>query len=372
MGLDLIATRRQLHQIPELGFQEIKTQALILTTLDQFEGKEYMTIKRWRTGVLVKIHGKQPKRTIAYRTDIDGLPIQEKTGYAFQSKHEGQMHACGHDFHMTIALGVIENLLKHRPKDDVVIVFQPAEEGPGGALPLLHSDEFNAWRPDEIFALHVAPEYPTGTIATREGLLFANTSELFIDFKGKGGHAAYPHLANDMVVAASHFITQIQSIISRRLDPLNAGVVTIGKVTSGTKQNIIADSARVEGTLRALNPETMQVMKEAIQAHVAGIETAFSCRATIDFGSNYYQVHNHSEQTREFIQYCRDHDYDLVICKEAMTGEDFGYFLKEIPGFMFWLGVSSEAGLHDAHFQPDEAAIETAVKLVTAYISRGA
>lgn len=368
MELDLVATRRHFHQIPELGFQEFKTQALILDVLDQFEGKENMTIKTWKTGVLVKINGKQPTRTIAYRADIDGLPITEETGYPFRSKHEGQMHACGHDFHMTIALGVVDNLLHHRPQNDVVIIFQPAEEGPGGALPLLQSDVFKAWYPDEIFALHVAPEYSTGVVAIREGLLFANTSELFIDFKGKGGHAAYPHLANDMVVAASHFITQIQSIISRRLDPLNAGVITIGKVASGMKQNIIADSARVEGTLRALNPATMQLMKQAIQDHVAGIETAFSCTASIDFGSNYYQVINHSEQTQAFIRYCQEHNYELHICKEAMAGEDFGYFLKEIPGFMFWLGVRSEAGLHDAHFQPDEAALETAVKLVTHYM----
>jgi len=370
MGLDLVAIRRQFHQIPELGFQEFKTQALILAVLDRFEGKENMTIKTWETGVLVKVSGKQPTRTIAYRADIDGLPITEETGYLFHSKHEGQMHACGHDFHMTIALGVVDNLLQHRPDNDVVIIFQPAEEGPGGALPLLQSDAFKAWYPDEIFALHVAPEYSTGMVAIREGLLFANTSELFIDFKGKGGHAAYPHLANDMVVAASHFITQIQSIISRRLDPLSAGVVTIGKMTSGTKQNIIADSARVEGTLRALSPQTMQLLKKAIQDHVAGIETAFSCTASIDFGSNYHQVVNHSEQTQAFMRYCREHNYDVQICKEAMTGEDFGYFLKEIPGFMFWLGVSSESGLHDACFQPDEAALEIAVELVTNYIRR--
>ncbi|GGH74129.1 N-acetyldiaminopimelate deacetylase [Pullulanibacillus pueri] len=372
MGLDLIQTRRSFHRIPELGFQEHKTQALILNTLESFSAGERLSIKTWKTGVLVFIRGTQPEnhKTKAYRTDIDGLPIQEETGYDFCSEHEGNMHACGHDFHMTIALGVIERLIADPPEHNVLVIFQPAEEGPGGALPMLKSSEFNEWRPDEIMALHVAPEYPTGTIATREGLLFANTSELFIDLKGKGGHAAYPHLSNDMVVAASHFVTQIQSIVSRRIDPLDSAVVTIGKVTGGTKQNIIAETARIEGTLRALDPKTMDQIKRSIKAHLVGIEASFECDAEIDFGSNYYQVYNHSQPTSDFIDYCRSSNYPLVICKEAMTGEDFGYFLKDIPGFMFWLGVDSEAGLHAAKFKPDENALHMGVEIVTGYLKK--
>ena len=370
MGLDVIHLRRKFHRIPELGFEEYKTQALILETLEQLPGKERMTVKTWKTGVLVLIAGIEPTRTRAYRTDIDGLPIKEETGYDFCSEHEGNMHACGHDFHMTIAIGVIERLLQDPPKNNVLIIFQPAEEGPGGALPMLESAEFNEWRPDDILALHVAPEYPAGTIATREGLLFANTSELFIDFKGRGGHAAYPHLANDMVVAASHFVTQIQTIVSRRVDPLDSAVVTIGKITAGTKQNIIAESARVEGTMRALDPETMVKLKKGIEAHVAGIEKAFDCEGTIDYGANYYQVFNHAQPTQAFMEYCQKLNYPLVICKEAMTGEDFGYFLKEIPGLMFWLGVDSQAGLHEATFKPNEQAIEVGIDVVSGYLKQ--
>ncbi|MFC4617179.1 N-acetyldiaminopimelate deacetylase [Camelliibacillus cellulosilyticus] len=371
MALDLIQTRRAFHRIPEIGFKEEKTQALILDILKQLPGGDRLTVQTWQTGVLVKIVGTEPTRTIGFRCDIDGLPIQEETGDEFASEHNGFMHACGHDFHMTIALGVIERLLKDPPKDHVVVIFQPAEEGPGGADPMLKSDVFNEWRPDWIFALHIAPEYPVGMIATKPGLLFANTSELFIDFHGKGGHAAYPHLANDMVVAASHFVTAIQSIVSRRIDPIDSGVITIGKIEGGTKQNIIAETARLEGTIRALKPDTMILIKREIEAHARGIGAAFNCDVEIDYGSNYYQVYNHPQETQRFIDFCEDSGFPVQICREAMTGEDFGYFLKEIPGFLFWLGVDSAAGLHDAKLKPDEAALQKGVDIVSGYILHG-
>lgn len=366
--MDYVGVRRALHQIPELGFEEYQTQQFLLDQISQLP-QEHLEIKTWRTGILVKVSGERPERTIGFRCDIDGLPIQEETGYAFRSRHEGKMHACGHDFHMTIALGVLEKLTKIPISDDVIIIFQPAEEGPGGALPMLQSDVFLSWKPDVIFALHIAPEYPAGTVAVKEGLLFANTSELFIDLKGKGGHAAYPHLANDMVVAASAFVTQIQSIVSRRINPLDSAVITIGKVTGGTKQNIIAETARIEGTIRALDPRTMPIIKQQIEAHVSGVETAYQCEATIDYGANYYQVYNTPDVTQEFIDYCRSADHDLTFCQEAMTGEDFGYFLKTIPGFMFWLGVNSESGLHSSTLMPDEQAIVKGIDIVFGFIT---
>ncbi len=193
-----------------------------------------------------------PTKTIGYRTDIDGLPITEETGLPFQSQHPGSMHACGHDFHMSIALGVLTHFVKKPIDDHLVFLFQPAEEGPGGAEPMLNSDVLDGWKPDIIFALHIAPEYPVGTIAIKPGLLFADTSELFIDLRGKGGHAARPHQTNDMVVAACSLVTQLQSVVARNVDPLDSAVITIGKITSGTVQNIIAETARLEGTIRTL------------------------------------------------------------------------------------------------------------------------
>ncbi|WP_349410763.1 N-acetyldiaminopimelate deacetylase [Pseudalkalibacillus sp. SCS-8] len=365
---DLIEIRRSLHRIPELGFQEVKTQRFLLNHIQSLP-QENLEVVEWKTGLLVKVHGAKPDKTVGYRADIDGLPIEEETTYEFKSEHPGMMHACGHDFHMTIALGVLSHFASNQPKDNLLFVFQPAEEGPGGALPILESEVFNAFRPDMMVALHIAPDLPVGTIGTKEGLLFANTSELFIDLTGKGGHAAYPHKANDMVVAASNLVSMMQTIVSRNIDPLDSAVVTIGKITGGTKQNIIAEKARIEGTIRTLSPEAMGKVKKRIEALVAGIETGFECEAEIDYGSNYYQVDNEPQLTREFMKFVQDSKYDLIVSDKAMTGEDFGYFLKEIPGFMFWLGVDTPYGLHHSRIEPKEDALEVAVNLLIEYLN---
>lgn len=363
-----VALRRELHKIPELGFREFKTQQFLLDYLYSLP-QDSMEIKTWKTGILVKISGRNPSKMIGYRADIDGLPIIEETGLPFKSVHSEQMHACGHDFHMSIALGLIAKFIEERINDDLLFIFQPAEEGPGGAEPMLKSEIMKEWKPDMILALHIAPEYPVGTIALRKGLLFANTSELFIDLKGKGGHAAYPHNTNDMVVAACTLVSQLQSIISRNIDPLDSAVVTIGKITGGTVQNIIAEKARLEGTIRTLSPESMKKVKSRIQALVKGIEVGYECEASIDYGSMYHQVYNETALTKEFMEFARSNtDINVVECREAMTGEDFGYMLEEIPGFMFWLGVDSEYGLHHARLNPNEAAIEKAIELIAAYL----
>ncbi|HAQ07653.1 MAG TPA: N-acetyldiaminopimelate deacetylase [Bacillus bacterium] len=363
-----IKIRRDLHKIPELGFREFKTQAYLLEYLHQLpEGR--MEIKTWKTGAFVKIKGNDPQKTIGYRADIDGLPITEETGLQFKSIHEGNMHACGHDFHMSIALGLITYFVNNPIKDNLLFLFQPAEEGPGGAEPMLQTDIMKEWKPDMIVALHIAPEYPVGTIATREGLLFANTSELFIDLKGKGGHAAYPHNTNDMIVAACALVTQLQSIVSRNIDPLDSAVVTVGKISSGTVQNIIAETARIEGTIRTLSVESMNKVKERIEALVKGIQVGYQCETEIDYGAMYHQVYNHEKLTREFINFASSNEsVNVIECREAMTGEDYGYMLKDIPGFMFWLGVDSGYGLHHAKLNPDEKAISKAIGFLSEYI----
>lgn len=365
----LTEIRRELHQIPEPGFQEFKTQAFLLNYINGLPDSR-IEIKTWRTSILVKIKGKDPKRCLAWRTDMDGLPIEEQTSYTFRSKHAGFMHACGHDMHMTIALGILTHFVEHPIDDDLLFVFQPAEEGPGGAKPMLECEEFQSWRPDAIFGLHIAPEYPVGAIATKQGILFANTSEIFIDLTGTGGHAAFPHLANDMVIAGAHLVTQLQSIVSRNVDPLDSAVITIGKIEGGTKQNIIAETARLEGTIRTLNMDVMSRVKNRIEAIVHGIEQSFACRAEIDYGANYCQVFNEASLTTEFMNFVReDNCANLIECKEAMTGEDFGYFLAEIPGFMFWLGVETPYSLHHAKIEPNEDAIGVAVRTVTHYLT---
>ncbi|PTX64288.1 N-acetyldiaminopimelate deacetylase [Melghirimyces profundicolus] len=364
-----VEIRRQLHRIPELGFAEFKTQRFILDYLSRLP-QDRLEVKTWRTGVLVKVKGTRPTRTIGYRTDMDGLPIHEETGVEFTSEHPGQMHACGHDLHMAIALGILTHFAERPVRDDLLFLFQPAEEGPGGALPMMESEEFRSWRPDCLFALHIGPDYPVGTIATRPGILFANTSELFIDLVGTDGHASLPHRSNDMVIAGSQLAMQLQTIISRNIDPLDSAILTLGKVTIGTKQNIIPGNARLEGTIRTLSMESMEKIKSRIRSLVRGIEEGFECEAHIDWGANYCQVENDPSLTREFMDWAARHGNVRVMeCRESMAGEDFGYFLREIPGFMFWLGVDSPHGLHHPRIHPNEDAIPVAIDLMTRWLT---
>jgi N-acetyldiaminopimelate deacetylase len=365
--------RRQLHRIPEAGYQEVKTQALILDYVGRLSSAR-LEVRTWHTGVLIHVKGLIGKRRIGYRADMDGLPIQEQTSYPFRSEHEGFMHACGHDLHMAIALGVLTRIVENPVDDDVLFIFQPAEEGPGGALPMLENcDALKLWRPDLILALHIAPEYSVGTIATRPGILFANTSELFIDITGVGGHAAYPHRANDAIVAASALVLQLQTIVSRNMNPLDAAVLTLGVLQAGTKQNIIAEQARLEGTIRTLSQAAMTSIKVRIEALCRGLEMGYGIKTDIDYGANYYQVYNHESTTLQFMSFVSENfpEIRLLECSEAMTGEDFGYFLKEIPGFMFWLGVNTAYGLHHAKMEPDEGAIGIAIRVVSEYMARG-
>ncbi|MFC0214180.1 N-acetyldiaminopimelate deacetylase [Paenibacillus chartarius] len=366
-----VELRRKLHQIPEPGFEEFKTQQLLLDELAKLP-QERLTIRTWRTGILVRIAGTNPAKRFGYRADMDGLPIPEQTSLPFPSLHPGYMHACGHDLHMAIGMGIVSEFASAPMKDDLIVLFQPAEEGPGGALPMLGAEELQDWMPDQIAGLHIAPEYPVGTIATKPEILFANTSELFIDLTGRGGHAAFPHLANDMIVAAAQMVGQLQTIVARNVNPLDSAVITIGKIEGGTKQNIIAEKARLEGTIRTLSAQSMELVKGRIEAVVRGIEQSFDCQAHIDYGSNYKQVYNDPALTAEFMEWLRgDQEYtgvELVECPVAMTGEDFGYFLERIPGFMFWLGVDTPYGLHHAKLEPNEGAIDVAIRTVSRYL----
>ncbi|RNF38523.1 N-acetyldiaminopimelate deacetylase [Planococcus salinus] len=358
--MDLVEIRRDLHKIPEIGFQETKTQAYLINLLDAFP-QERLEIVRWRTGIAVKVKGLNPGRTIGWRTDIDGLPITEETGFDFQSEHPGYMHACGHDIHMAIAIGFLDKLVNDPIDEDAVILFQPAEEGPGGALPLLEwlKQERTDFLPDEIYALHIAPDLPVGTVGTRPGLLFANTSELFIDLHGKGGHAAYPHLTQDMAVAAAALLLQLQTIVSRNVNPMDSAVLTVGKLSAGTVQNIIAEHARLEGTIRTLNNDSMQKMKQRIEAICRSIEEGYECRLSIDYGSSYLEVNNDDQLAEKFLGFAGSAEGIQAIRSEAaMTGEDFGYFTAEIPGLMFWAGVDSSHGLHHAKLNPDERILD--------------
>ncbi|MCT6876849.1 MAG: N-acetyldiaminopimelate deacetylase [Lactobacillus apis] len=368
----LIQIRRDLHQIPEVALQEHDTKQYLLKVIQQFDQQflQIKTVPELPTALLVRVQGKRPKKTIGYRADIDGLPVKEKTGLAFSSKNEGKMHACGHDIHMTVALGILNYFSEHQPQDNLLFFFQPAEESKNGGKLAYEQDVFTGeWRPDEFFALHVTPDLPAGTIGCRNGTLFAGAAEINIDLYGQDGHAAYPQRANDMVVAAAALISQIQTIVARSIDPIESGVITIGKVRAGTIRNAIAGHAHLEGTLRGLTQTMIEQIEKRLREVTAGIGQSFAARAEIEINQGgYWPVENDPKITAEFIDYMKNNPaVKYQETEPAMTGEDFGYLLAKIPGTMCWLGVEDDSQLHSATFSPQESAIEAGIKAIVGF-----
>ena len=373
--LDLIQTRRDLHQIPEIGLEEFKTQAYLLNVIEKLTaGKDFVQIRTWQTGILVYLQGSQPERTIGWRTDIDGLPIIEETGLTFASQHQGRMHACGHDFHMTIALGSLELALEKQPKNNLLFLFQPAEENEAGGMLMYEDGAFGDWLPDQFYALHVRPDLKVGQIATNTGTLFAGTCEVKIHFKGKGGHAAFPHQANDALVAASYFVTQVQSVVSRNVDPIEGAVVTFGVFQAGTTNNVIADSAFLHGTIRALTHSMSLLVQKRVKAIAEGVAAAFDMDVEVELKQGgYLPVENNPELARELMTFFDEKEgIELIDIEPAMTGEDFGYLLSKVPGVMFWLGIDSPHALHHPQMSPKEEALAVGVEAVSSFLAKKA
>ncbi|WP_087640154.1 N-acetyldiaminopimelate deacetylase [Enterococcus sp. 9D6_DIV0238] len=365
----LIEIRRQLHQIPEIGLEEIETQKKLLTLIRQIE-KDYIEVKVWQTGILVFIHGKSPKKTIGWRTDIDGLPITEEVISNFKSMREGFMHACGHDFHMTIALGLLEQLAKEQPENNYLFLFQPAEENEAGGMLMYDGGAFGEWLPDEFYGLHVNPDLPVGTITTKVGTLFAATCEVQVTLVGKGGHAAFPQDSNDMIIAGMSFVQQAQTIVSRNVNPVEGAVVTFGTFNAGSATNVIAGKATISGTIRTLTDEMNQLTQKRIREIGEGIAKSFNCEVDVFLDQKgYVPVINDQVTTERFMRFMeQEEEVSFYEAGVAMTGEDFGYLLSKVPGTMFWLGVDSVYGLHSAKFDPKEEAIPFAVKHISAFL----
>ena len=370
---DLITIRRHLHQIPEVALEEVETHAFLMQVIGMMDQKflKILEPKELPTAILVRVQGSDPSRTIGYRTDIDGLPVDEKTGLPYASQHPGKMHACGHDMHMTVALGVLDYFASHQPKDNLVFFFQPAEESEAGGRRAYELGLFEGeWRPDEFYGLHVNPKMQTGVIGCRMGTLFAGTTEVNIDVIGKGGHAAFPQDAKDAVVAASALVMQVQTIISRSINPIESGVITLGKFEAGTIRNVIADHARLEGTIRGLTQVMIEKIKERVQEICEGIERSFEVEVRLGLNQGgYFPVENDPVLTKRFIRFMQENP-DVVYeeVPPAMTGEDFGYLLHQFPGTMFWLGVDGGAQLHEASMSPKEGAIQKGITAITEFL----
>ncbi len=370
----LIQVRRHLHEIPELALHETETHDYLLKVVKEFnqDNLEIRVPEELPTAILVLVHGSNPQRTIGYRTDIDALPVEEQTGLPFASHHPGVMHACGHDIHMTVALGVLSYFSDHQPKDNLLFFFQPAEESDYGGKRAYEAGVFSGkWRPDEFYGLHDNPDLPAGAIGCRMGTLFAGTTEVNIDINGKGGHAAYPQDANDTVVAAASLIMQVQTIISRNIDPIASGVITLGKVRGGTIRNVIAGHTRIEGTIRGLTQKMIEHIDHRLQAVCDGVAASFGLEVKLGLNQGgYWPVENNPQLTRRFIDYMQQApDVNFIETAPAMTGEDFGYLLAQFPGTMFWLGVDDDSQLHSATLTPNEDAIQKGVDAITGFLN---
>ena len=373
--LDLIQTRRDLHQIPEIGLEEFETQAYLLDVIKKLiAGKDFVELRTWRTGILVYLHGSQPTKTIGWRTDIDGLPVNEQTGLPFASKHQGRMHACGHDFHMTIALGSLERTLEKQPKNNLLFLFQPAEENEAGGMLMYKDQAFGDWLPDQFYGLHVRPDLKVGQIATNTHTLFAGTCEIKINFKGKGGHAAFPHEAKDAVVAASYFITQVQSVVSRSVNPIEGAVVTFGVLQAGTTNNVIAETAFLHGTIRSLTQEMLLLVQKRVTTIAEAVAAAFDMEVEIELKQGgYLPVENNPKLARELMDFFQEKEgVELIDIEPAMTGEDFGYLLLKVDGVMFWLGIDSPYALHHPQMSPKEEALAIGVEAVSSFLAKKA
>ena len=284
--------RRELHQIPEIGLQEYQTSAYIRRKLAEFGITE---TEQWLdTGVVAVIHGKQDAPAVAFRADMDALPVTEQTGCTFVSKREGYMHACGHDGHMTILLGFAKYLQEHREdlRGDVVLIFQPAEEGPGGAKLLVEAGLFQKHPVRCIIGCHIFPQVPQGKVACRKGAMMARNGEVDVLLYGESAHGAQPQLGHDAVLAAGAVITGLHTILSRNVSPLDSGVLTFGKVQGGEACNIIAKEVKLEGTMRAFSDEAYETMTQRIQEMAEGIAAGYGCHAEVVFRHMYRVVDN--------------------------------------------------------------------------------
>jgi amidohydrolase len=371
---DLVALRRQIHQQPELGFKEQLTAAKITSKLTEWGISHQTGIAQ--TGIVATIQGKKTSlepKTLAIRADMDALPIQEANDVPYKSQHDGVMHACGHDGHTSIALITAYYLSQHQNDfaGTVKIIFQPAEEGPGGAKPMIEAGVLQNPTVDAIIGLHLWNNLPLGTIGVRSGALMAAVERFNLTIQGKGGHGAMPHQTVDSIVLASQIVTALQTIVSRNVNPIDSAVVTVGQFNAGTAKNIIADTASLAGTVRYFNPNLAEFFHHRIESIVAGICAAYGATYQLEYIKFYPPVIN-DEKITELVRSVATElvETPLGIVPECQTmgGEDMSFFLQEVPGCYFFVGSANpDRSLAYPHHHPrfdfDEAALSTGVEM---------
>lgn len=350
----IISWRRDLHRIPEIGMELPKTTAYVKGVLEQL-GIEYEEFLGGNALVGL-IRGQQEGPTLALRADMDGLPMPEETGLDFASENEN-MHACGHDGHTAMLLGAAQilNENKDKLKGNVKLFFQPAEEGPGGALPMIEAGVMDNPQVDAVLGLHngkLHDDLPPGTIGVKHGALMASSDILAIKIKGKGGHGAYPEEAVDPIVVAGQVITALQTIVSRESAAVDPVVVTIGKIQGGHSFNIIPEEVLMQGTVRTFSNETRKKTAKRIKELVEGVARAMGTQAEVDYEFKYPPLINSDEFTDFFIDSAKEvleEESIIQLRNPVMGAEDMSYFLEKVPGTYFFL---SNPGAIDGVYHP--------------------
>lgn len=379
----LIEMRRHLHTIPEIAFEEVETSSFVAEKLSELGIDVKTGIAK--TGVVGVLKGSGEK-TIALRADMDALPVTEENDVDYKSKYKGRMHACGHDAHMSMLLGVATILSKNKAhlKGNVKFIFQPSEESlPGGAKKMIEEGVLDNPKVDAVFGFHCDPTIPTGKIGFKAGALMAFTSEFTIFLKGKGGHAAVPEKSIDPIVMASDVIQELQKIPSRWINPLEPVVVTISSIHGGTTFNIIPEEIELKGTVRLLNMEFVDKVKEIIDSILKGITGIYGGSYQFDFVKGYPVLKNDEAFTTfmsKIIKELFGEENVIKIENPLMGGEDFAYYLEKVPGTFLRLGTGnkkkgSDYPWHHPRFNIDEDAlpIGTAlfVKCAIEYLNGG-
>lgn len=329
----IIQFRKDLHQIPELGLEEVKTSQYIKEKLENC-GYEYETVIG--TGVIACKKSGNTNKAIAFRADMDALQITEETNTSFKSIHKGMMHGCGHDVHMANLLGLAYYLKDIDVSRDIIFIFQPAEESPGGAKPIIETGVLDKYNIGEIYGSHIWPYLEEGTIGVKPGPLMAMPGEFGITISGIGGHGAIPNDTTDQIYIASMLINSLQSIVSRNIEPVEGGVVTVGYIHGGTRHNIIPEKIEFGGTFRAFDEGVYNTIKKRMKEICLGFEVVYNVKIDLKIADYYPAVNNDENLTKEFINILNDENLEIV--KPSMTGEDFSFFQKKFPGVFFFMG----------------------------------
>jgi amidohydrolase len=382
----LVEWRRGFHQRPELGFREHLTAKFIAQKLEEWEIEHQTEVAQ--TGIVATITGNgrqsvdahRPGPVLAIRADMDALPIQEENPVPYRSQHDGVMHACGHDGHTAIALGTAYYLAAHRHtfSGTVKLIFQPAEEGPGGAKPMIEAGVLQNPNVDAMIGLHLWNNLPLGTVGVRSGPLMAAVELFHCKIIGKGGHGAIPQQTIDPVVVSAQVVNALQTIVARNVNPLDAAVVTVGQLHAGTAMNVIADSAEMSGTVRYFNPELANVISQRIEQIIAGVCQSHGASYELDYQHFYPPVINDSEiaeLVRSVTETVIETPAGIVPECQTMGGEDMSFFLQVIPGCYFFLGSANPTrGLAEPHHHPrfdfDETALGMGVEIFVRCIEK--